>query len=74
MWGALSDEKTGLLLAVISAQKIKVTLRLTVSQSVCLGVEPHVSSCLKVTVLGLPEFAAAALRCLGVPPRRRHLV
>jgi hypothetical protein len=28
----------------------------------------------KSAELGLPEVAAVALRCLGVPPRRRHLV
>jgi hypothetical protein len=37
MWGSLSDERTGLPFQV----KVKVTLRLTVSQSVSLGVEPR---------------------------------
>jgi hypothetical protein len=57
LWGALSDERTGLsfVYAAGSCQrslswfrvpwdsqvKVKVTLRLTVSQSVSLGVEPH---------------------------------
>jgi hypothetical protein len=37
-WGALSDEMTGLSLVINS--KVKVTLRLTVSQSGSLSVEP----------------------------------
>jgi hypothetical protein len=40
MWGALSDERTGLSFARLGI-KVKVTLRLTVGQSVSLGVEPH---------------------------------
>jgi hypothetical protein len=43
MWGALSDEKSGLQFSVFAGYrqlkvKVKVILRLTVSQSVCLGV------------------------------------
>jgi hypothetical protein len=50
MWGALSDERTGLLFARLSqvphiskskSKSKSVTLRLTLSQSVCLGVAPH---------------------------------
>jgi hypothetical protein len=36
-WGALSDERTGL--SFDTRVSVRVTLRLTVSQSVCLGVE-----------------------------------
>jgi hypothetical protein len=56
--GALSDERTGLSFVKQSLQvKVKVTLRLTVSQSVSLGVEPHLGImtryliCLTVRVL-----------------------
>jgi hypothetical protein len=59
MWGARSDERSGLHSSVVAGYrqrslsrymtrgtqpllvKVKVTLRLTVSQSVCLGVEPN---------------------------------
>jgi hypothetical protein len=45
LWGALSEERTGLSFVYAAAAgllvKVKVTLRLTVSQSVSLGIEPH---------------------------------
>jgi hypothetical protein len=39
LWGALSDERTGA--AALTKVKVKITLRLTISQSVSLGIEPH---------------------------------
>jgi hypothetical protein len=44
-WGILSDERTGLQFAVQSLNgpsrsEVEVTLQLTVSQSVCQGIEP----------------------------------
>jgi hypothetical protein len=51
MWGAISDERAGLTFTIATVPrqrklsqvkvKVKVTLRLTVGQSVSLGVEPH---------------------------------
>jgi hypothetical protein len=38
LWGGLSDERSGLSVVILSL-KFEVTLRLTVSQSVCLGIE-----------------------------------
>jgi hypothetical protein len=72
MWGALSDERTGLPFARDSVNiKVKVTLRLTVSQSVSLGVEPHLGLMTRYLLL-LDSYIAEAF--CGLPSLTRERV
>jgi hypothetical protein len=74
LWGALSDERTGLSFSYASLGcqvKVKVTLKLTVSQSVCLDVEPRSVVCGSQWVMAVHSVLRASQReliwCLPFP-------